>query len=69
MDELTLYHTDRAAWLKLIAPRMPDVIDANTDEELAKSWGMMKRDYQEATWAHLNEAQRDRVKRLRKVAA
>ena len=69
MDELTLYHTDRAAWLKLVAPRMPAVIDSETDDELRDGWGRMSRDFQEATWKHLSEPQRDRVKRLRKEAA
>lgn len=67
-DELTLYHTDRPAWLRMIAPRMPAVIDANTDEELARSWGMMGRDFQAATWAHLDDAQKERVKRVRGAA-
>ena len=68
-DELTIYHTDRAAWLKLVASRMPAVIDAETDDELRRGWELMDRDFQVATWEFLNDAQRDRVKRLRKEAA
>ena len=68
-DELTLYHTDRAVWLAMVAPKMPAVIDANTDVELAVSWGLMARDYQQAVWSHLSDAQRERVKRVRKEAA
>lgn len=68
-DELTLYHENRAAWLKLAAPRMPAIFDANTDDELVEAWGLMSRDFQEATWKYLDEPQRDRIKRLRKVAA
>jgi len=68
-DELTLYHADRSAWLKLVAPRMPAVIDTETDEELRGGWGRMSRDFQEAAWKHLSEAQRARIKRLRKAAA
>jgi hypothetical protein len=68
-DELTLYHRDREAWLAMVAPRMPPILDANTDAELAMSWGLMSRDYQQAVWAHLSEAQRERVRRLRKEAA
>lgn len=64
-DELTLYHTDRPAWLALVGPRMPAVIDANTDAELARTWKGMQRDFQLATWAHLSEAQRERVRRVR----
>jgi hypothetical protein len=30
---------------------------------------LMSRDYQQAVWAHLSEAQRERVRRLRKEAA
>lgn len=67
-DERRLYETDRPAWLRLIAPKMPAVIDANTDEELARSWGMMGRDFQEAVWAHLSEAQRERVRMVRNGA-
>lgn len=69
MDEITLYHTDRAAWLKLVAPRMPSVIDSETDDELRRGWELMERDFQIATWEFLNDLQRDRVKRLRKEAA
>ena len=63
-DELTLYHTDRPAWLALVAPRMPAVIDANTDEELANSWRLMSRDFQRATWDQLNNEQRTRLRRV-----
>lgn len=68
-DELTLYLTDRKAWIEMVAPKMPAVIDANTDAELAASWGLMSRDYQQAVWNHLNETQRVRIRRVRKVAA
>jgi hypothetical protein len=64
MDELTLYHTDRVAWLALVAPKMPAVIDTNTDDELAQSWRLMQRDFQRATWEHLDETQRGRLRRL-----
>lgn len=63
-DELTLYHTDRPTWLALVAPRMPAVIDANTDEELAQSWRLMERDFQRATWDQLNNEQRTRLRRV-----
>lgn len=69
MDELTLYHKDRAAWLKLVVPHMPAVIDAETDDELSRGWALMSRDFQEATWEHLSAEQRARVKRVRKEAA
>jgi len=68
-DELTLYHTDRKAWIAMVAPKMPAVIDANTDSELAASWGLMSRDYQQAVWNHLSETQRERIRRVRKEAA
>lgn len=68
-EEMNLYLTDRNAWLKLVAPRMPAVIDSETDDELRRGWELMERDFQIATWEFLNEPQRDRVKRLRKVAA
>jgi hypothetical protein len=68
-NELDLYHSDRAAWLALVAPRMPALIDTETDAELAQGWALMSRDFQVATWAHLSEAQRERIRRLRKAAA
>lgn len=63
-DELMLYHTDRPAWLALVAPKMPAVIDANTDAELAQSWRVMGRDFQRATWDQLNDEQRARLRRV-----
>ena len=68
-EEMNLYLTDRKAWLEYIAPRMPAIFDTNTDYELVEAWGLMSRDFQEATWKYLDEPQRDRIKRLRKVAA
>lgn len=68
-DELILYQTDRAAWIAQTAPKMAAVIDANSDAELIQNWSLMSRDFQTATWAHLSEVQRERIRRLRKEAA
>ena len=65
---LALYHADRTAWLTAVGPYMPDVVDANTDAELAVAWALMRRDFQAATWARLNDEQRSRVKRVRGAA-
>lgn len=65
---LALYYSDRPAWLAAVAPRMPDVVDANVDAELAVSWSLMQRDFQAATWQQLNADQRARIKRVRGAA-
>lgn len=62
--ELRLYHDDRAAWLALVAPRMPAVIDTHTDESLAPAWRAMGRDFQRAAWDQLNIEQRTRLRRV-----
>lgn len=64
MNELWLYHNDRPAWLALVAPKMPAVVEANTDDELAQSWRLMSRDFQRATWDQLNDEQRTRLRRV-----
>lgn len=63
-EELRLYHEDRTAWLAQTAPKMPAVIDANTDDELRQNWRFMGRDFQCATWDQLNNEQRTRLRRV-----
>lgn len=65
---LVLYQADRPAWLAAVAPYMRDVVDTNTDAELAVAWALMRRDFQAATWARLSDEQRSRVKRVRGAA-
>lgn len=62
--ELAMYRSDRPAWIALVAPQMPDVIDANTNAELAPAWRAMGRDFQRATWDQLNNEQRTRLRRV-----
>jgi len=71
MDETELYCTDRPAWIALVAPRMvARIADPSSDDAmLAYAWTGMARDYQTAVWALLDEASKERIKRIRREAA
>lgn len=70
-DELTpaqerhLYATDRAAWRRRKAGVLAAKLMAMTDAVLATSWERVPRETQIAVWQHLDEAQRERVRRVR----
>lgn len=64
-DDLTLYQTDRPAWIAKHAPNMAAILSQSTDAQLAESWERMPRDYQTATWQHLGDADRERVRMMR----
>lgn len=66
-DELELYKTDRPKWLAIVAPKQAEHVTDNTydDAALAGAWAGMQRDYQSAVWALLDDAGRDRVRRVR----
>ena len=68
-DELHQYRTNRTAWLQTAGTRMAKMIEQRSDEWVNETWSMIATDYRAAVWAHLDAAQRDRVKRLRKEAA
>lgn len=68
MDELTLYQTDRPAWLALVGPRYAPQMMAMDDAQIACVWSGMTRDYKEAVWAHLSPAQQERVRMVRSGA-
>jgi hypothetical protein len=69
LENRTLYHTDRAAWLVHAAPRIADdVAKASTDAELSRRWSTLPRDLQLAAWNHLDTAMRERITRLRMAA-
>lgn len=68
-EERGLYVTNRSAWLEYVAPRMAKMIEQRSDAWVNETWTMLPKDYIEAVWQHLNASQRDRIKRLRKVAA
>lgn len=65
-DELTLHDTDREAWLGYVAPQMARRIATEPDGTLADTWSRIPRDYQKAVWQHLDETQRERVRRIAK---
>jgi hypothetical protein len=54
-DEIALYTSDRAAWLAYFAPRIAEILNESTNEELDEIWSRMKRDTQLAAWPLLNE--------------
>lgn len=68
MDDLDMYHNDRAAWIALAAPRAAARIARATEEETKRCWSCMERDYQTAVWQHLDDTQRARIRALRTAA-
>lgn len=67
-DELALHNTDRGAWLAYVAPNMARKIATDTDEQVQRDWPRIPQDYKAAVWSLLPEAQRERVRALRKAA-
>lgn len=65
MDELTLYQTDRPKWLKQVAPRYAQQLARMDDGAMARAWGELPRDYQAATWAHLDASTQARLRKVR----
>lgn len=68
IDELTLHDTDRAAWLAYVASNMARRLAETPDATLGVLWARIPRDYQTAVWPHLDEAQRQRIRKLRNNA-
>ena len=64
-EELKLYETDRPAWIVQSAPKMAKILSESSDTTLGRMWADMKRDYQTATWQHMDTAQRERIRKLR----
>jgi len=69
IDELTLYLTQREKWVEQTAPRTAALMAKWNDAEAVETWERIGRDYQRAVWKCMDEAQRARIKRLRKAAA
>lgn len=65
MDEITLYQTNRPAWLQLVAPRMARKLEAMNDHELANEWATLARDYQLSVWGAMDAATQTRVRKAR----
>jgi len=61
-QEFALYHADRTAWLKLVAPRMADRLRAMAAEQLPAAWGELARDYQRAVWPLLDGVTQEAIK-------
>lgn len=68
-DELTMYLTQRSKWIEQTAPRMAALMRSWPDATAAETWSAIGRDYQLEVWKHLDEAQRSRIRALRKAAA
>ena len=68
-DELTMYLSQREKWIEQTAPRTAALMAKWNDAEAVETWERIGRDYQRAVWKCMDEAQRARIKRLRKVAA
>lgn len=68
-EELDLYESDRTKWLVWVAPRMAQRLTTWPDATLGDTWARIPRDYQMAVWALLDDATRERIKRIRKEAA
>jgi hypothetical protein len=64
-DEYVLYHTDRDAWIALVAERTAQRFAVMPDREIADSWPLLGRDFQIAIWAHLSKAERERIRSAR----
>ena len=63
--ELGLYHNDRPAWLKLVAPRMTMRLRDMPQATLADEWPQLPRDYQRAVWAVLDSTTREAIRLAR----
>lgn len=68
-DERELYELNREEWLKETAPRLAALFPKRTDGWVNVTWIAMQEDHKRAVWAHLDAAQRERVKRVRRAAA
>lgn len=63
--ERELYATDRPRWVRYAARAIALRIAQSSDSEVARMWSVMGRDLQGETWAHLDQRERERVKRVR----
>lgn len=68
-EELELFTHDPAAWRQAVAPRMASVLAHVDDAKLGQTWQLMSRGYQCATWNHLDNATRTRIRAARTKAS
>lgn len=64
-EERQLYETDRAAWIKYVAPKLAKQIETMTDEQINQTWSLTPADYKSAVWALLSGEQQARVRTIR----
>lgn len=64
-QERSLYHTDHAAWLRYVAPRMAAKLTAASADDVGDRWAELPRDYQRAVWPHLHTCTRQRIRAVR----
>lgn len=60
-EELDLYHDNREAWIRYVAPSTARKISVMNAQNIRDTWPLFKRDYQLAVWDHLSEEARARV--------
>ena len=66
-EEMSLYVTNRKAWLEYVAPRMATMITENSDAWANETWAMLPDDYRRVVWGFMTPPQRDRIKDRKSV--
>lgn len=69
IDELTLYLTQREKWIEQTSPRLARLMDTWSDDAINKTWDSIGEDYKRAVWKCMTDAQKGRIRELRKAAA
>lgn len=64
-DEYILYHSDRDAWIALVAERTAQRLAKSPESEIADTWPLLGRDFQIAIWTHLSKGERARIRAAR----
>lgn len=67
-DELAMYLNNRAEWIKRTAPRMAALLASWDDAAANESWSRIGHDYRAEIWKHMDAAQRDRIRQIRRAA-
>lgn len=67
-DDLAIYLNNRAEWIKRTAPRMAALLASWGDAVANESWTRIGQDYRVEIWKHMDAAQRDRIRQIRRAA-
>ena len=67
-EEISLYETDREAWVRYASPRIASSLLLLNDERLAAAWSILKRDTKIKVWTQLDNKTRDRLWRIKEAA-